>query len=568
MLKFGFVVVVLACLGVSNNAFAGVAEDCAKRSGDASIEACSQVIRKNPRDAGAYYNRGDTYRERGQDGDLARALADLNQAIKLEPSFGWSRVARAQTWQAMKEYDKSIADYDDVIRRLPKDTCIPCAYNGRGNVWLDKGERNKAIADYSEAIRRNPKDALFYRNRGAALEEIDIDRSLADYDTAIQLDPRNASSYRLQGKAYLSKGNLDRAIEAFSKAVDLDPKNDDSIYRLGFAYGQKGDLERAIASYTKAIELDPTWSGYYDKRGQSYEKKRDFDHALADFTKAIDLKPNNGDYYNFRCWLRATSNRDLQLALSDCDTALRLAPNDANKIDSRGLVHLRLNRLDEAIADYDAVLKLDPKMAGSLYGRGLAKLGKGDDAGATADINAAKAIRPAIADDFSRYGVVAANSSTSSRIINGISGLFGRSKPEEKSPSAAAEEKNRVATVVPPISATGKEASGKPGEQPPDAQSAPELPSFPGCNTMKPKTGHDEKSAVLFADKNSNAARSAARQALTASGWKIKTDQAVSGPDFSSFLLLVQVHSADIVVLCGPSKDAFVKQGREFEIFP
>ncbi|MBR0757853.1 hypothetical protein JQ604_37215 [Bradyrhizobium jicamae] len=158
---------------------------------------------------------------------------------------------------------------------------------------------------------------------------------------------------------------------------------------------------------------------------------------------------------------------------------------------------------------------------------------------------------------------VTGNPSTASRIITGISGLFGRAKPEDKSPSAA-EDNNRVAAVVPPVSA------GKPAEQPPSAQAAPELPSFPGCSTLKPKTGHNEKNVVLLTAKGSDAARSAARQALTAKGWKISTDQPVSGPDYSTYFVLLKVliESADIVVFCAPSSDDFVKQGRTFEIFP
>jgi tetratricopeptide (TPR) repeat protein len=95
----------------------------------------------------------------------------------------------------------------------------------------------------------------------------------------------------------------------------------------------------------------------------------------------------------------------LDQALKDCNESLRLRPNDANTLDSRGLVYLKLSNLDKAIDDYDAVVKLNPKAAGSLYGRGIAKQKKGDRAGGKADIVAAKAARPEIAELFVRYGV-------------------------------------------------------------------------------------------------------------------------------------------------------------------
>jgi tetratricopeptide (TPR) repeat protein len=115
------------------------------------------------------------------------------------------------------------------------------------------------------------------------------------------------------------------------------------------------------------------------------------------------MQPTNANWWNYRCWDRAILGR-LEAALTDCNEALRLKPNDSNTLDSRGLTYLKLGQLEKAIADYDAALKTDPKLAGSLYGRGVAKLKKGDSSGA-ADISAAKAIKSGIAEEYAKYGV-------------------------------------------------------------------------------------------------------------------------------------------------------------------
>jgi tetratricopeptide (TPR) repeat protein len=91
--------------------------------------------------------------------------------------------------------------------------------------------------------------------------------------------------------------------------------------------------------------------------------------------------------------------------VTDCTEALRIAPNDADIMDSRGFAYLRLSRLDDAVTDFGEALRRTPKKAGSLYGRGVAKLKKGDVGGGEADIAAAKAIQADIADEFARYGV-------------------------------------------------------------------------------------------------------------------------------------------------------------------
>jgi tetratricopeptide (TPR) repeat protein len=87
----------------------------------------------------------------------------------------------------------------------------------------------------------------------------------------------------------------------------------------------------------------------------------------------------------------------------DCNEALRLAPNRADALDSRGFVYLKLGDLTKSLADYDAALRLNPRSVSSLYGRSVAKQRKGDPAGASADLAAAKAIRPTVAEEFAAY---------------------------------------------------------------------------------------------------------------------------------------------------------------------
>jgi tetratricopeptide (TPR) repeat protein len=80
-----------------------------------------------------------------------------------------------------------------------------------------------------------------------------------------------------------------------------------------------------------------------------------------------------------RCWARALLAQ--QSAIPDCNEALRLKPNNASFLDSRGFAYFGLGQLDAAVADYDAALRRDPK--------------------------AAKTIEPNIVDEFARFGVKA-----------------------------------------------------------------------------------------------------------------------------------------------------------------
>jgi Flp pilus assembly protein TadD len=58
--------------------------DCASDDHELAIAACTTLIKENPKDATAYYNRGISYRQTGK---LDLAMADYTRAIELNPNY-------------------------------------------------------------------------------------------------------------------------------------------------------------------------------------------------------------------------------------------------------------------------------------------------------------------------------------------------------------------------------------------------------------------------------------------------------------------------------------------------
>jgi tetratricopeptide (TPR) repeat protein len=172
----------------------------------------------------------------------------------------------------------------------------------------------------------------------------------------------------------------------------------------GVAYKAKGEMDRAIQDYDEAIRLEPDVNSFFLNRGNAYQVKGDYRRAIEDYDQAIYLKPDYADAFNARCWTRTIANTTLEAVLFDCDESLRLRPDGAAALDSRGFVYFRMGRYDKAIADCDKALSGYPN-ANSLYVRGLAKRMRQDTAGGDADIAAAKTIEPNVAEQYAGYGV-------------------------------------------------------------------------------------------------------------------------------------------------------------------
>jgi lipoprotein NlpI len=246
-------------------------DTCVKQSGDVAIAACSRTI-----------------------------VSGEFRGAELAPFY----VARGLHYKDNRDLDRAIADFDQAIRVDPKDAV---AYAVRGMAWRAKGDLDRAIADLDQATRLDPKDAGAYTARGIAWDNKgDLDRAIEDFDEAIRLDPERAGAYIFRGMAWQSKGDLDRGIEDLDQAIRLDPKDAGAYGNRGTAWRAKGDLDRAIADYDEAIRLDPKNAFWYFNRGVGNLYAGALPKALADLNQASELQPRNP---NTALWLDIVNKR-------------------------------------------------------------------------------------------------------------------------------------------------------------------------------------------------------------------------------------------------------------------
>ena len=134
---------------------------------------------------------------------------------------------RGNAWYAKDDNNGAIADYNDAIRLDPK---LAMAYYNRGNTYAAKGDKDRAIADFSEAIRLDPKYAAAFELRGNVYRgKGDNDRALADYNEAIRLDPELAWAFNNRGKLFFYNGDFEKAAADLLRVNDL---NDDAYAML------------------------------------------------------------------------------------------------------------------------------------------------------------------------------------------------------------------------------------------------------------------------------------------------------------------------------------------------
>ena len=98
----------------------------------------------------------------------------------------------------------------------------------------------------------------------------------------------------------------------------------------------------------------------FSRRGQALAARRDFEHALTDLDRACQLAPDNADYVYQRGVIHRSLNQDA-LAMADFDQAIKLKPDDADALLARAGLRFKAGEKAGAGADLDAADAVLPK---------------------------------------------------------------------------------------------------------------------------------------------------------------------------------------------------------------
>ena len=257
---------------------------------DLAIEDFSEALRINPDLTAAYMLRGRAY----EASVLTIFSVDANFSEITTISTGGQATA-----EQIIIIDKAIADYNQAVRLDPN---YAVAYKSRGNAYADKGEFNLAIADFNRAIMLDPNYAVAYSNRGITYADMgDDNRAIADYNQAIRLHPDYADAYFNRGLSYLNLEDFGRAITDFTHSLRFNPQDVYSLLQRGIAYYERdsrGDLNRALDDLNQAIRLNSNLVDAFIYRSLVYYARNNRgDHALAiaDLEMALRIDPQNAD---------------------------------------------------------------------------------------------------------------------------------------------------------------------------------------------------------------------------------------------------------------------------------
>lgn len=168
---------------------------------------------------------------------------------------------------------------------------------------------------------------------------------------------------------------------------------------------QDGRNAEAMEDLDAVLELNPRDTYVLQDRASLHSMMGRRDLARTDLMTALKIAPFNANLHNSMCWSLAMEGTDLDRALNYCNISIGLMANNALALDSRGMVYLKMGKLDLALADYKRAMNIFPQSAHFMYGRGIVLLRLDQKDEGAKFIDRAIGVDPTIAKQYEDYGV-------------------------------------------------------------------------------------------------------------------------------------------------------------------
>jgi tetratricopeptide (TPR) repeat protein len=239
---------------------------------DEALKDCDEAIRVNPTYAVAYYERAWVYIDQR---DYQTGVTEMTEAIRFKQDAEYYH-DRGFCYRRMFRFKEAIADFDEALKLDPKRAW---SFYNRGYSYRKMGDYKQALADFEQAVQLNPKEGEFVLERGRTLLNLHkIKRGIADLESASLLGTESSYVQNLLAWIWATWPhkrvlNAPRALEAARKACEMTSYKDaDYVDTLAAAHAQVGEFAEAVKWQTLATEVAPASSKKsFSDRLESYQ---------------------------------------------------------------------------------------------------------------------------------------------------------------------------------------------------------------------------------------------------------------------------------------------------------
>lgn len=346
-----------------------------------------------PLEASARNQLGSTYgklaRAREKSGDLKKAIAALDEALKLEPGDPDLLAQRGALHSRAGNSKRATDDLNAALAKRPNDIValrdlaaihvragdtaaalklltraigtrprsIPNLL-ARANVLALLGKTAEARRDLDVAVAEAPDNPEALVRRAALGRTAgDLESAMADADAALRIDGAHAGALAERGQIYLARGNSPRAYGDLRRALDGGVTDVNALEAAARAALAVGKPDKALDWIVRAMAGRST-PELLCTRAEIHHARNDEKKAMADLARVVKENPKSLRAHRLQGTFHHEAKRYKDAAAA-YTKAIKIEPGSAELYDLRGRSHAARRRYLSAISDFTSAIRRD-----------------------------------------------------------------------------------------------------------------------------------------------------------------------------------------------------------------
>ena len=306
-----------------------------------------------------HYLLAISYARHGGADDYRKAIAELNEALNLQPRHYWSVMQRGICHLELGEFALAIGDFGTCTGLWPEHAW---GYFNRGYVLDRMGLKANAIDDYTAALDRDKSFVAALVNRGLArLELKQYGPALTDFDQSLAMGGQGDASLSAgRGLALEALGRHAEADSAFHQAFTLAPHPDPAHIRVNWTYGFAVSArlpKQAQEAFDDVLRHDPHHPQALYGRAMLAMDRRDPGMALQFFNRALEVNPAFIEARRYRAVLLSRQG-DWERATRDINWCLEREPRSGETLYAAACVAARVAEASPSPRSFDVAFDL------------------------------------------------------------------------------------------------------------------------------------------------------------------------------------------------------------------
>lgn len=271
---------VSACVGEEDNQERMVNLSEVKDDAEAQLKNLNAAIEQSKRDGSLYARRAVVLLRKGE---LQKALADANEAVRLTKNEPSTLFVKAQVLRALNRQEEALPLALQAERNSYQSSSL---YVLLGELYLQRKDYKQAKAYLDRAQELSPKDAYAFYYKGRVQEATgDTARAIRNYKLALEQLPDFMQPQRELAGILVNRGDYEAARPYLKAAEKLDPKDGRLWYYKGLLYQATQKQDSALLSFNRAVALNDTLYGAHYRLGMAAYVQGNTDTAIVHLEK-------------------------------------------------------------------------------------------------------------------------------------------------------------------------------------------------------------------------------------------------------------------------------------------